>query len=361
MSTSIDLLTTNIYYSRMSKQAQQKDTADNTWNRYEDNFSRHLLGVARYTQTQLMGTLEKEFGHQYLRLGFAPYITMLGERGMRLGDLAQTLGVSKQACNQTSNQIESAGYIAREADPLDGRAKQLVLTAQGRQLRRDGAHITTRLDDQFADIVSRSAIDNAGKTLSKIHSGAGLGQVSISAISPAMSLAAALPVVADYVLQRLMAMTKKKGHPGLKLHFGQVLTLIGASGGKIQHMAAIQDVSKQAISATAKELEALDYIYREPDPRDARQLVLRFTERGRELIKHSVASVDELEQEFIALAGKSATKKLREVSSALYRSLHLEQELSGNSHPVDLSLLAQQLKQQLGAQASQELGKLLLP
>ena len=36
-------------------------------------------------------------------------------------------------------------------------------------------------------------------------------------------------------------------------------------------MAAIQDVSKQAISAIATELEVLGYLRREADPEDARQ------------------------------------------------------------------------------------------
>ncbi|MFK8047577.1 MAG: MarR family transcriptional regulator [Halioglobus sp.] len=360
MSTSIDFMTITIYYFNMNRKAQQSDTSDNTWSRYQDNFSRHLLGVARHSQTEMMNTLEREHGHQHLRLGFAPYITLLGAGGMRLGDLAQALGISKQACNQACNQIEWAGYISRESDPRDGRAKQLVLTEDGKQLSRHGLLIAARLDEQFADIVSHSAIQDARRTLSKIYTAANLGQISISAGPGVMHLTAGLPALADYVLLRLMAMTSSKGHPGLKLSFGQVLTLIGDSGGKIQHMAAIQDVSKQAISATAKELEALDYISREPDPRDSRQVVLRFTERGRELIHHSVASVDELEQEFIAIAGKRAIAKLKKVLGALYRVLHLEQELSGGSNTVDLSLLAQQLKQQLGAQASQDLGRLLL-
>lgn len=343
----------------MNHAARQSDTTDYTWSRYEDNFSRHLLGIARHTQTEMMNTLSKEHGHQRLRLAFAPYITLLGEGGMRLGDLALALGISKQACNQACNQIELAGYISREADPRDGRAKQLVLTPKGRQLRRQGVHIAARLDEQFADMVTPNTIRDAGKTLSKIYTAANLGQVSISTNRNVMSLTAGLPALADYVLLRLMAMTSRKGHPGLKLSFGQVLTLIGDSGGKIQHMAAIQDVSKQAISAIAKELEALDYISREPDPRDSRQVVLRFTERGRELIHHSVASVDELEQEFIGVVGKGAIVQLKKILGTLYRALHLEQELSGGGKTVDLSLLAQQLKQQLGAQASQELGRLL--
>ncbi|MFT5335092.1 MAG: DNA-binding MarR family transcriptional regulator, partial [Halioglobus sp.] len=298
--------------------------------------------------------------HQ-LRLSFASYITLLNGGGMRLGDLAQKLGISKQACNQATNQIEFAGYLTRKVDPLDGRAKQLVLTAQGRQLSLDGLKIAARLNDRFAEIVGKAAIRSTGTALSAIYRGAELSRASGPTHPNPIILTAGLPGLADYVLQRLMEMTKRMGHPGLKLSFSQVLTLMGDAGGKIQHMAAIQDVSKQAISVIAKELENLNYISREPDPRDSRQMLLRFTEHGRELIDHCVVSVDQLEREFIEFAGEEAIAKLKNVLSALYHDLHLEQELTGDIKRVDLSLLAQQLRQQLGPHASQSLGRLLLP
>ena len=87
------------------------------WNRYRHNFSRHLLGVARYLQTSMMNTLQEQCGHTHLRLGFSPYITLIGDGDKRLTDLAEILGISRQACNQAVKQVEAAGYIARTADP----------------------------------------------------------------------------------------------------------------------------------------------------------------------------------------------------------------------------------------------------
>ncbi|MFT5334864.1 MAG: hypothetical protein ACI9DH_001568, partial [Halioglobus sp.] len=88
----------------MSNEVKRNTFTDTTWRRYEDNFSRHLLALARYAQTEMMNALEKEHGHHQLRLSFASYITLLNGGGMRLGDLAQKLGISKQACNQATNQ-----------------------------------------------------------------------------------------------------------------------------------------------------------------------------------------------------------------------------------------------------------------
>ncbi|MBK6510064.1 MAG: MarR family transcriptional regulator [Haliea sp.] len=331
-----------------------------TWNRYRHNFSRHLLGVARHLQTSLMDTLQRQCGYSDLRLGFSPYINLLGEGNKRLTDLADILGISRQACNQAIKQVEAAGYIARAADPLDGRAWQLTLSERGKKLRRDGARIVAQLDQQFADIVGSEHVADASKSLGKICQHLSLGVDSPSLKAQNAMMGGWLPRLSDYVLQRLMELTRGRGHDRLKLSFGQVLTLIGPAGGRIQQMAAAHDVSKQAISAIATELEELGYLQREADPLDARQVVLQFTARGLELIADSVASVDQLEEEFAAIIGNAALKRMNTTLYTLYCGLHLEQDIFEHRDTVDLSLLARQIQQQLGHQDSRALARLLL-
>ncbi len=331
------------------------------WNRYRHNFSRHLLGVARYLQTSMMHTLQEQCGHEHLRLGFSPYITLIGEGDKRLTDLAEILGISRQACNQAVKQVKAAGYIERTVDPADGRAKQLTLSPRGRKLRRDGVRIVAQLDQQFADIVGESQIADASRSLWKIYQSLSLGftaQGNLPAGNTVMG--GLLPRLSDYILQRLMELTHARGHPGLKLCFGQVLTLIGPNGGRIHQIAATQDVSKQAISVIATELEQLGYLQRHADPQDARQIVLQFTARGETLIADSVAGVEELEQEFAAIIGRAALKRLNSTMQDLYRGLLLEQDIFEHRATADISLLARQLQQQLGVRGSQALARLLL-
>jgi DNA-binding MarR family transcriptional regulator len=346
---------------RMSVMNQKSADSDIVWNRYRHNFSRYLLGVAHYLQTSMMQTLQEQCGHQNLRLGFAPYITLIGEGDKRLTDLAEILGISRQACNQAANQVEAAGYIARTADPLDGRAKQLTLSPRGKKLRKDGLRIVAQLDKQFAHIVGEAAIADASNSLTIIYNQLSLGLTAQgNAQSGSVVMGGLLPRLADYLLVRLMELTQAKGHPGLKLSFAQVLTLIGPSGGRIQQIAAIHDVSKQAISVIATELEALGYLKRQADPGDARQILLRFTDRGEILITDSVSSVEELETEFTAIIGKTALKQLAATLHDLYCGLQLEQDIFATRSTADLSLLAQQLRQQLGQQGSETLATLLL-
>lgn len=345
----------------MTQNAAMNTGPELVWNRYRDNSCRHLLGIAHYLQTSMMNTLQVQCGHDHLRLGFTPYISLIGERGRRLTDIAGVLGISRQACNQAVKPIEQAGYIARSADPSDGRAKELFLTPKGVKLRRDGMRVATRLDREFSRIAGDAAINDASRSLGRIYRQLGLGlNQPFAQKNGNVGMGALLPALSDHVLQRLMELTREKGHRGLMLRFGQVLTLIGPSGGRIQQIAAIHDVSKQAISAIATELEELGYLRRESDPADARQVVLRFTPRGDQLIADSVSSVVALEAEFAAIIGQSALRRMNVTLRQLYHGLQLEQDIFENNSAADLGLLAQQLQQQLGEQGSQILARLLL-
>ena len=334
--------------------------AEFVWNRYRHNFSRHLLGTARYLQTSVMNTLQEQYGHTDLRLGFTPYIALLSEGDKRLSQIADILGISRQACNQAVKQVEAAGYISRTVDPDDGRAKQLTLSTRGKKLSRDGEHITALLDQKFADIVGADQFSDASTSLKKLTKHLELGLTRQRAPVTNTLMGALLPRLSDYIMLRLMELNRAKGHPRLKLSFAQVLTLIGPQGGRIQQMAATHDVSKQAISAIATELEELGYLERQADPLDARQVVLNFTARGQKLIADSVASVDQLEEEFSAILGKAALKRMNATLHTLYRGLQLEQDIFEHSGAVDIGLLARQLQHQLGDDDIQALVRLLL-
>jgi DNA-binding MarR family transcriptional regulator len=48
-----------------------------------------------------------------------------------IADVAEHLGVTKQAAAQLVHQLEERGYVARQAHPLDARAALLTLTKTG--------------------------------------------------------------------------------------------------------------------------------------------------------------------------------------------------------------------------------------
>ena len=125
-------------------------------------------------------------------------------------------------------------------------------------------------------------------------------------------------------------------------------------------MDAVVDRYFPVLDAVETELEALDYLERRPDPQDARQVLLHFTPRGEALIADSVASVDELAEEYAELIGGAPLSRLQSALQALYRGLCLEQEVFDQHSPGDIDQLAQRLRRQLGDRASRALARLLL-
>jgi DNA-binding MarR family transcriptional regulator len=344
---------------------EANETADETvvrvGDRYRDNFSRDLLALARYFQRNMMAALQQQCGHDRLRLGYAAYISLLGAQDMRLSELAEAIGVSRQACNQSVRQIEAAGYISSHPDPSDGRARRLRLSPRGRKLLSDGIRIAAQLDERFRDIIGEQAFDDTGRSLRLLQRELLLAPGDGWQPGPQeVALGGLLPRLSDYVFQRLMQLTIERGHPGLKLSFGQVLMFVGPDGGRIQHMAAVHDVSKQAISAIATELEQLGYLERRPDPQDARQILLYLTPRGRQLIADSVASLEEMESGFRDILGKRRFQRLTRACRALNSELPLGGDFQAPDTASDIRQLAQQLRHQLGADASRQLARLLL-
>lgn len=79
------------------------------------------------------------------------------------------------------------------------------------------------------------------------------------------------------------------------------------------------------------------------------------------MIADSVAGVDELRKEFADIIGDTDFTRLAKVLRTIYRALHLEEDVFGNTAAVDIRVLAVQLQRQLGAEGSQALARLLLP
>ncbi|RLA40548.1 MAG: hypothetical protein DRR42_25745 [Gammaproteobacteria bacterium] len=330
-----------------------------TLSQYKGNLPRHLIALSRYSQSSAMQQLHEAYHHRALRMSFEPYISMIGE-GVRLTELAERLGISKQSCNQTANQMEKAGYIQREPDPLDGRGKVVVLTGQGKTLLKDGYKVITTIIAEFDRHIGAKKLTTLTKVLLKLAGGLSLPNfehISTTEIEPTL-LGALLPRCSDHVMQRLMTLTIAKGHPGLKMSHGTVLTLIGSKNVRIREIAKQQAVTKQAVSAIVKDLEGLGYVTRKADPDYPRQNLLLLTDRGSQLIADSVDSVKEVEREYEAILGCTALGQLKSISKELYLGLELEAQFQETS-TTDLQQLARQLKLQLSEDGVKALISLL--
>jgi DNA-binding MarR family transcriptional regulator len=75
-------------------------------------------------------------------------------------ELGRRLSVSKQAAAKTIAVLQERGYVAREADPRDGRRKRLQVTALGFDVLRTGEAIFDELRDQWERRIGPGQLDS---------------------------------------------------------------------------------------------------------------------------------------------------------------------------------------------------------
>jgi DNA-binding MarR family transcriptional regulator len=71
--------------------------------------------------------------------------------GMRLTELAERAGMTKQAVGEAVSDLERLGYAERVSDPSDGRAKIIRLTDHGSAAQRAGFAIIAQLEAEWVE------------------------------------------------------------------------------------------------------------------------------------------------------------------------------------------------------------------
>ena len=85
--------------------------------------------------------------------------------GRHASDLAETLGVSRQAVAQVVTRLELDGYLTRIADPGDARAKLVCLTPRGRAALRTMRATALAVEDEWRQRLGDERIDRFRDTL----------------------------------------------------------------------------------------------------------------------------------------------------------------------------------------------------
>ncbi|GAC1543481.1 MAG: hypothetical protein NVS3B16_09890 [Vulcanimicrobiaceae bacterium] len=101
------------------------------------------------------------------------------------------------------------------------------------------------------------------------------------------------------------------GYDDIRLSHNTLIANLDLEGNTISEVAQRAQMTKQAMGNLAEELEALGYIVRRVDERDARARVLTFTKRGRRLLIDSLAIIDNVERRYALVLGEPTMTALR--------------------------------------------------
>lgn len=73
----------------------------------------------------------------------------IGPSGTRVGDLARQAGITKQSAGFLVDQLERLGYVRRVPDPVDGRARLVVVAERGARGVEAAAAVVARVEAEW--------------------------------------------------------------------------------------------------------------------------------------------------------------------------------------------------------------------
>ncbi len=103
-----------------------------------------------------------------LRLAHTSLFPHITSNGVRLTELADRLGVTKQALGPLVDDLEREGIVERVDDPTDRRAKLIRWTTRGERAVLHGLGVLAELERDLARRVGKARLVELGNTCERL-------------------------------------------------------------------------------------------------------------------------------------------------------------------------------------------------
>ncbi len=117
-----------------------------------------LAHTTRHFQAELYRRLS-EAGLEGLRVPHTHVSAYIEADGSRLTDLARKARMTVPAMLELVDDLERLGYAERRPDPLDRRAKLIVMTPKGWESMRLGQRIISDLEGEYARAIGEARFE----------------------------------------------------------------------------------------------------------------------------------------------------------------------------------------------------------
>jgi DNA-binding MarR family transcriptional regulator len=127
-----------------------------------------LLDVAKEVLLAEFQHELQEAGYDDIRPNQGCVFRFVRDEGLRLTDLAQLAGMTKQSVGELVDDLVERGYVERIPDPGDRRAKLIQLTPKGVEAQRIGFGLFASLEKRWAERYGAREIATLRATLEEI-------------------------------------------------------------------------------------------------------------------------------------------------------------------------------------------------
>jgi DNA-binding MarR family transcriptional regulator len=93
----------------------------------------------------------------------------LNREGIRVTDIADQAGVTKQTAGALIDELEANGYVTRRPDPADARARLVVLTDRGERLCGTAAAEIAKVEAEWREHLGAKAYDELRTSLASLR------------------------------------------------------------------------------------------------------------------------------------------------------------------------------------------------
>lgn len=122
-----------------------------------------LFRAARLVNERAVARVQARGGQ--LRTAHTALLPHITSAGVRLTELADKLGVTKQAVGPLVDDLEREGIVERVDDPADRRAKLIRWTKRGERALLDGIGVLAALERDLAKSVGKQRMAALADTL----------------------------------------------------------------------------------------------------------------------------------------------------------------------------------------------------
>lgn len=120
-----------------------------------------------------------------------------------------------------------------------------------------------------------------------------------------------LEAAARSINETALARVVADGFPDIRPSHIPVFAGLETGGTRITVLAGKAGVSRQAMGAMVREVEALGYVHSQADSSDARATLVTLSDRGEEFCRAVIAASTALNEELAARLGTASTERLR--------------------------------------------------
>jgi DNA-binding MarR family transcriptional regulator len=129
-----------------------------------------LVRLLHRFRTELFAARERDPRFSDLRYPHLQIWGNVGIDGIRLTTLADRANLGLPACSELVDELQHLGYLARQPDPSDGRAKLIYPTTKGRELLDAAGRAVAELEQRWRKKLPPGAFDTACHTLDDLLS-----------------------------------------------------------------------------------------------------------------------------------------------------------------------------------------------